>query len=117
MREKGWLYISIGGIFEIIWAISMKYSDGFTDILWSVAALMFIVLSMVMLSKAIGSGLPVGTAYAVWVGIGAVGTFFYGILFMDDPVDALRILFVAMVIAGIIGLQKTHQSKRSGNVD
>jgi len=105
--NKGWAYILIGGLFEIIWAVSMKYSDGFSSIPWTVVALAFIALSMFMLSKAISSGMPLGTAYAVWVGIGAAGIFVYGIMFMDEPAGILRIIFAMMIIAGIVGLQKT----------
>jgi quaternary ammonium compound-resistance protein SugE len=89
----------------------MKNSDGFSDILWTSALIVFLILSMVLLSKAIAVGLPLGIAYAVWVGIGAIGTFVYGVLFMNDPSDMLRILFAGMVIAGIIGLQRTSQNK------
>ncbi|MCL2607944.1 MAG: multidrug efflux SMR transporter [Methanomassiliicoccaceae archaeon] len=109
MYGKGWRYIAIGGLFEIVWVIAMKYSNGFTDVFWSVASVIFIALSMLMLSKALDAGLPMGTAYAVWVGIGAVGVFAYGIMFMGDPSDILRILFVAMIVAGIAGLQRTSE--------
>ena len=105
--NRGWTYILIGGLLEIVWAVSMKYSNGFEDLAWSAVALVFIVLSMVMLSRAIGSGMPLGTAYAVWVGIGAAGTFVYGIMFMDDPAGILRIMFMILIVAGIVGLQKT----------
>jgi quaternary ammonium compound-resistance protein SugE len=107
---KGAFYITIGGILEIVWAISMSYSEGFTDPLWSVNAVVFIILSMVMLSKAMGAGMPMGTAYAAWVGIGAVGTFAYSAMFMDEPLDLIRIFFVGLLIIGIIGLQKTSES-------
>ena len=106
---KGSLYITVGGLLEVVWAVSMSRSDAFTDIFWSVMTVAFIALSMVMLSKALTTGMPLGTAYAVWVGIGAVGTFAYGILFMDEPVFILRVLFVGMVIAGVIGLQMTSK--------
>jgi quaternary ammonium compound-resistance protein SugE len=105
--NKGWYYLLIGGAFEIVWAVSMKYADGFANIPWAIAAIVFIVLSMFMLSKSLAAGLPMGTAYAVWVGIGAAGTFVYGILFMGDPAGMLRILFVVMIITGIVGLQRT----------
>jgi quaternary ammonium compound-resistance protein SugE len=111
MKDKGWLYILIGGIFEIVWAIGMKYSDGFTDIAWTSITIIFLALSMIMLSKAIAVGMPLGVAYAVWVGIGAVGTFFFGIFFMGEPSGLLRIMFIAMVIAGIVGLQRTTSNK------
>ncbi|MDR0777901.1 MAG: multidrug efflux SMR transporter [Methanomassiliicoccaceae archaeon] len=111
MKDKGWLYIVIGGIFEIVWAISMKHSDGFTNIPWTASLVLFLILSMIMLSKAIAVGMPLGIAYAVWVGIGAIGTFVYGVLFMNDPSDLLRIFFAGMVIAGIVGLQRTSRNK------
>ena len=103
------MFIVIGGIFEIVWAVSMKYSDGFADLFWTAAAVIFIILSMFMLSAAIHAGMPLGTAYAVWVGIGAIGTFVFGIIFMQDPAGTLRILFVALIVAGIIGLQRTSK--------
>ena len=107
MYDERWSFIVLGGIFEVVWAVAMKYSDGFADLFWSAVAIVFIVMSMVMLSKAIASGIPLGTAYAVWVGIGAGGTFVYGILFMNEPSGALRIMFVVLIIAGIVGLQRT----------
>ena len=110
--DKGWMYILTGGILEIVWAVSMKYSDGFENIPWAAAAVVFIALSMFMLSKGIGAGIPLGTAYAVWVGIGAAGTFLYGILFMGDPAGPLRMLFVIMIISGIAGLQRTSSAAK-----
>jgi len=110
--DKGWMYILTGGVLEVVWAVSMKYSNGFESIPWSVAALVFIILSMFMLSQAIAAGIPLGTAYAVWVGIGVAGTFLYGIMFMDDPAGPLRILFVMMIISGIVGLQKTSSAAK-----
>jgi quaternary ammonium compound-resistance protein SugE len=104
---KGSFYITVGGLLEVVWAVSMSISDAFTGPFWSVMTVVFIALSMVLLSKALSAGMPLGTAYAVWVGIGSVGTFAYGILFMDEPLSILRVLFVGMVIAGVIGLQMT----------
>jgi quaternary ammonium compound-resistance protein SugE len=108
--EKSWTYIIAGGISEIVWAVSMKYSDGFTDIPWTAAAMVFIVLSRLRLSRAIGGGMPLGTAYAVWVGIGAAGVFVCGVLFMDDPANAARIMFVGVIITGIVGLRMTSST-------
>ena len=107
MYDERWAFIVLGGIFEVVWAVAMKYSDGFADLLWGAVAIVFVVMSMVMLSKAIASGMPLGTAYTVWVGIGAAGTFVYGILFMNEPSGILRIMFVVLIIAGIVGLQRT----------
>jgi len=113
MYGKGWRYIAVGGLFEIVWVIAMKYSNGFTDILWTALSVVFILLSMVMLSKALDTGMPLGTAYAVWVGIGAVGVFTYGIMFMGDPSDILRIIFAGMIVVGIAGLQRTSEKRAS----
>ncbi|MCL1984758.1 MAG: multidrug efflux SMR transporter [Methanomassiliicoccaceae archaeon] len=107
MYDERWRFVMVGGLFEIVWAIAMKYSDGFADLFWDVVVIVFIIMSMVMLSKAIASGIPLGAAYAVWVGIGAAGTFVYGIMFMDEPLSVMRVMFVVMVIAGITGLQRT----------
>ena len=112
--DRGFAYITAGGLCEIVWAVAMKYSNGLADLLWSAAAIVFIVLSMIFLSKALASGMPVGTAYAVWVGIGAVGTFVIGIVLMNEPADALRMIFMMTVIAGIVGLQKTSGNKNDG---
>jgi quaternary ammonium compound-resistance protein SugE len=109
--DRSWLYIVIGGVFEVIWAVAMKYSDGLTDIGWSAVAIVFIVLSMIALSKAVAAGLPLGTAYTVWVGIGAAGTFICGVLFMDEHAGILRILFLVMIIVGIAGSQLTMTKK------
>jgi len=105
--SKGWVYILIGGLLEIFWVIAMKYSEGFTDLPWTAVTFIFLALSLVMVLKAIETGMSVGVTYSVWVGIGAVGIFVYGILFMNDPADLLRITFMMMIIAGIVGLQKT----------
>ena len=105
--SKGWMYILIGGILEILWVIAMKYSEGFTILPWTAVTFIFLALSLVMVLKAIETGMPIGVTYSVWVGIGAVGIFVYGILFMNDPADLLRITFMMMIIAGIVGLQKT----------
>jgi len=105
------MYILIGGILEILWVISMKYSEGFTDLPWTAVTFIFLAFSLAMVLKAIGTGMPIGVAYSVWVGIGAVGIFVYGMLFMNDPVDLLRIVFMMMVIGGIVGLQRMSENK------
>lgn len=105
--NMGWIFIFIAGVFEIVWALALKKSDGFSDIPFTILFVIGLVISMYFLSKAMSMGLPMGTAYAVWVGIGAIGTVLFGILLFDDSASALRIFFVAMVIAGIIGLQVT----------
>ena len=108
--NRAWSLILIAGILEVAWAICLKNSSGLTNIPYTVAFIVLIALSMLLLSMAIRT-LPVGSAYAVWVGIGAVGTFLAGIVLFDDPVNALRVIFVFLIIIGIIGLQLTEKEK------
>ena len=99
-----WFILIVAGLFEVGWAIGLKYTDGFTKLwptVWTVASM---VLSMSLLGIALKT-LPVGTAYAVWVGIGAVGTVLLGITLLHEPVNAARIISVALIIAGIVGLK------------
>jgi len=99
-----WMILAIAGLFETGWAIGLKYTDGFTKpwpTLWTVLSM---IISLWLLGIAIKS-LPVGTAYAVWVGIGAVGTVILGILLLDEPANPARLISVALIIAGIIGLK------------
>ena len=109
--SKGWMYILVGGILEILWVVAMKYSEGFTNLPWTAVTFVFLALSLAMVLKAIGTGMPIGVAYSVWVGIGAVGIFVYGIFFMNDPADILRIVFMVMIISGIVGLQRLSEDK------
>lgn len=99
-----WLMLVAAGLLEIGWAIGLKYSDGFSKPLPSALTLTAMVLSMGLLSLAMKS-LPAGTAYAVWVGIGAVGTVILGIFLLGEPANAPRLISVALIIAGIIGLK------------
>lgn len=101
-----WIWILIASVFEISWAVGLKYSQGFTQIKASIFTVVTMILSYVFLSLGV-KNLPIGTAYAVWTGIGAVGTTIYGILFFDEPKDLLRILFIFLIIIGIIGLKIT----------
>ncbi len=98
-----WVYIFIASIFEISWAVGLKYSNGFTQLKASIFTVVAMVLSYVFLSLGV-KNLPIGSAYAVWTGIGVVGTTIYGILFFDEPKDLLRILFIFLIIIGIVGL-------------
>ena len=105
--NRSWFLILIAGILEVAWAICLKNSEGFSNIPYTVAFFVLIALSMLLLSIAIRT-LPIGSAYAVWVGIGAVGTFLAGIVLFDDPVNALRVIFIFLIIIGIIGLRLTE---------
>jgi quaternary ammonium compound-resistance protein SugE len=99
-----WVILVIAGLFEVGWAIGLKYTEGFTRFwptAWTVLAM---IVSLWLLGIAMKT-LPVGTAYAVWVGVGAVGTVTLGILLLDEPAHAARLVSVALIIAGIIGLK------------
>lgn len=102
-----WVVLVIAGLFEVGWAIGLKYTEGFTRLWPSVATGAAMVISVVLLGWAMRS-LPVGTAYAVWTGIGAVGTVILGIVLFHEPATAARLLCVAMILAGIVGLKLTH---------
>ena len=101
-----WLYLLLAGLLEIAWAVGLKYTEGFTRLwpsLWTGAAM---ILSMLLLALAVKS-LPIGTAYAVWTGIGAVGTAVLGILLFGEPREVTRLLCVLLIVAGIVGLKLT----------
>lgn len=99
-----WLSVFIAGVFEIVWAIAMKYSAGFSKLWPSLITIGAMLLSFSLLSTAL-KALPVGTAYAVWTGIGAAGTAIMGMLLFDESRDLLRLFCIALIIAGILGLQ------------
>ena len=101
-----WIYILIASIFEISWAIGLKYSDGFTQLKASIFTIITMVLSYVFLAMGV-KHLPIGTAYAVWTGIGAFGTAIYGIIYFDEPRELIRVFFIFLIIIGIIGLRLT----------
>ncbi len=99
-----WLILIVAGIFEVMWATSLKASDGFTHFGSSVLTIVSLILSFILLALAV-KNLPVGTAYAVWTGIGGVGTVITGILMFNEPYDFARIVCLAMIISGIAGLK------------
>jgi quaternary ammonium compound-resistance protein SugE len=99
-----WIMLALAGLLEIGWAIGLKYTDGFTRLGPTVATVAAMVASLALLGLAVRT-LPVGTAYAVWTGIGTVGTVLLGILLFGEPAEALRLLFMAMIVAGIVGLK------------
>ena len=99
-----WLTLTIAGLLEVVWAVGLKYSQGFTRFWPSVITIGAMVLSVVLLSLAMRS-LPMGTAYAIWVGIGAVGAVIMGVFLFDEPTSTVRLLSVGMILAGIIGLK------------
>ena len=99
-----WIILAVAGLLEIGWAIGLKYTDGFTRLGPTVATVAAMVASMVLLGLAVRT-LPVGTAYAVWTGIGTVGTVLLGMLLFGESAEPLRLLFIAMIVAGIVGLK------------
>ncbi len=99
-----WILLTLAGLFEIGWAIGLKYTEGFTRPLPTILTVAAMVVSVVLLGLAIRS-LPVGTAYAIWTGIGTVGTVILGIVLFAEPASALRLGCIAMIVAGIIGLK------------
>ena len=101
-----WIILVIAGLFEIGWAIGLKYTEGFTRLWPTVGMVASMVISVGLLGLAMRD-LPVGTAYAVWTGIGAVGTVILGIVLMGDPANAPRLACVGLILAGIIGLKLT----------
>lgn len=103
----GWIILFVAGLLEIGWAIGLKYTDGFTKLWPTVGTVISLVASFLMLGLALKT-LPVGTAYAVWVGIGAVGTAFLGILLFGESTGVLKLVSLGLICAGIVGLKLAH---------
>jgi quaternary ammonium compound-resistance protein SugE len=99
-----WFFLICGGIFEIIWAVSLKYLDGFNKITPIIVMLSGMIFSFYFLTLSYKS-IPIGTAYAVWTGIGATGVAIYGMLALGEPVNLIRILCLILIIVGIVGLK------------
>jgi quaternary ammonium compound-resistance protein SugE len=99
-----WIYLTTAGLFEIGWAIGLKYTEGFTRLLPSLWTIGSMILSIVLLGLALKT-LPVGTAYAVWTGIGAVGTAALGIYLFAEPATVARLLCIGLILSGIVGLK------------
>ena len=102
--SMNWFILVLAGVFEIVWAVGLKYTDGFTRILPSALTAAAMVASVVLLGLALRQ-LPLGTAYAVWTGIGTVGTAIFGMLLLGEPAGAMRLACIALIVAGIIGLK------------
>lgn len=101
-----WIYLIIAGVLEIGWAIGLKYTEGWSKLYPSILTVVLMIASFQFLSMALKT-LPIGTAYAIWTGIGAVGTAIVGMIFFDEPRDTVRILCVLLIVAGIAGLKLT----------
>lgn len=101
-----WVLLVVAGLLETLWAIGLKYTEGFTRFWPSVLTIAGIVVSMFLLSVAART-LPIGTAYAVWVGIGAAGAVVLGIVLLDEPANPARLFFLALLLVSIVGLKFT----------
>lgn len=99
-----WIILVLAGLFEVGWAIGLKYTDGFTRPWPTIGTIIAMVISLGLLGIAMKS-LPVGTAYAIWVGVGAVGTAILGIILLGEPANTGRLVSLALIVAGIIGLK------------
>lgn len=99
-----WTILIIAGLFEVCWAIGLKYTEGFTRLWPSVWTVLSMIVSLWLLGVAMKS-LPVGTAYAIWVGVGAVGTAILGIMLLGESASVLRLISLGLIVAGIVGLK------------
>ena len=99
-----WIVLVVAGVFEVVWAIGLKYTDGFSRLWPSVGTVVAMIASVVLLAWAMKT-LPVGTAYAVWTGIGAVGTVLFGILIFGEPATLIRLSCIGLIIVGMVGLK------------
>ena len=100
-----WLYLLLAGLLEIGFTTSMRFTEGFTRVGPTVIFAAFIAASLYFLGRATAQGIPMGTAYAVWAGIGAVGTVIVGILYFQEPADSMRLALLGVLIASIVGLK------------
>lgn len=101
-----WIILLLAGLFEIAWAVGLKFTDGFTRFWPTVGTVTALLISIALLGLATKT-LPIGTAYAVWTGIGAAGTVIAGMVFLGDPVTAVRLACVGLILAGVFGLKLT----------
>jgi quaternary ammonium compound-resistance protein SugE len=101
-----WIYLVIAGLLETGWAVGLKYTDGFTRLVPSILTVVAIAASMILLAIAART-IPIGTAYSIWVGIGAVGAVILGIILFDEPRDFWRMVFVGTLVISLIGLKLT----------
>lgn len=99
-----WTYLFFAGLFEVGWAIGLKYTHGFTRLVPTVLTVISMAVSLGLLGLALKS-LPLGTAYAIWTGIGTIGTAILGIILFGEPATALRLVCVGLIVAGIVGLK------------
>ncbi len=106
-----WVYLVVAGVLEVGWALGLKYSEGFTKLGASIATILMMIASFVLLSQAVKT-LPLGTAYAIWTGIGAVGTAIVGMALLGEPRDVSRLVCIGLIVAGIAGLKFFSRSSK-----
>ena len=99
-----WIILFIAGLFEIAWAIGLKYTEGFSKLWPSVFTILSMIISMGLLAYSV-KHLPIGTAYAIWTGIGAVGTAIFGIILFNESRELVRVFFILLIVIGIVGLK------------
>ncbi|MHB2264185.1 DMT family transporter [Aliihoeflea sp. PC F10.4] len=99
-----WIFLGIAGLFEVVWATSMKYSEGFTKFGPTALTIVAMIISFAFLSMSL-KALPLGTAYAIWTGIGAAGAFVVGVMFMGEAATLGRIVSILLLVSGIVGLK------------
>ena len=104
-----WIYLCIAGLLEIVWAISLKHTEGFSNLRWSVVTVLGMMASFYFLAQALKT-IPVGTAYAIWTGIGAAGTAILGIMLFSESAALPRLFCIGVIVAGIVGLMVTSSS-------
>ena len=104
-----WIYLAVAGLFECGWAIGLKYTDGFTKLIPSLLTVSAMAISFLLLSVAMKT-IPVGTAYAVWTGIGAVGVAILGMILLGESRDIMRIICLLLIVSGIVGLKLVSSS-------
>lgn len=108
--NKNWLYVIVGGIFEIFWVLCLKKSEGFSNLSFSIMTIILVIVSFYLFALGMAN-LPTGIAYTVFTGIGAVGTIVFGIVFLNESISKFKILFSALLIIGILGLKMTSKEE------
>ena len=103
---NSWVILVFAGLFEMAWVLTLKFSNNFSNLFYTALFVIFMILSLVLLSISFKS-IPMGTAYACWTAIGAVGVIVFGMMFLGESADALRIFFIVLIVAGVIGLNLT----------
>lgn len=101
-----WIYLVVAGFFEMGWAIGLKYSQGFSKIIPSILTVIGMIASFYFLSLSL-KNLPIGTAYAIWTGIGTIGTVILGIILFKEPINIMRMVCITVIVLGIVGLKLT----------